>query len=151
MVKTYKSSILPLFACLFALSALCYTACNESVAGQKSESGAAQLQEQVSKFQQTLTELKTLHADHVKKYSSEMGCNHDSKALEIISHHNDLLNKHTSRLQYHKMQLAQADTSNAQRNSAQLLELKKDFDQLNADGNEIRTGFDNIDPVHITK
>jgi hypothetical protein len=151
MVKTYKNSILPLFACLFTVLAFCYSACNESVAEQKPESASAQLKEQVGKFEQALTELKALHADHVKKYSSEMGCTRDSKALDLINRHNELLNKHSARLQYHKMQLAQADTTNAQRNNNQLLELKKDLEQLSVDGNEIRTGFDDIEPAHITK
>ncbi|HET6991671.1 MAG TPA: hypothetical protein VFJ43_10125 [Bacteroidia bacterium] len=128
-----------------------YSACHESIAQVKSESGITLLKEQVRKFEQTLSDLKTIHADHVKQYSTEMGCTRDSKALEIINHHNELLDRHLQRLKYHKMKLAQADTSNADRNNEQLLELKKDFEQLTIDGNEIRTGFDNIEPSHVTK
>ena len=151
MHTTYRSSILPLFAFVFTLLALCYSACNDSVAEEKSKGSASQLKEEVKKFELTLNELKTIHANHVKMYSDEMGCTKDSKALEIINHHNELLNKYEKRLLYHKMQLTQSDTSNTERNNTQMLELKKDLSELNTDATEIRTGFDNMEPSHITK
>jgi hypothetical protein len=131
--------------------AFAYSACNDSVAENKSESGFTQLKEQIGKFEQTLTDLKTIHADHVKQYSGEMGCNRDSKALDIINQHNELLERNMQRLKYHKMKLAQTDSTNVDQNNAQLLELQKDFTQLNSDANEIRTGFDNFSPAHVTK
>ena len=144
-------SLLPLFAFLFTISAFFYSACNESRAGQKSTSSSAVLVEKVSQFEKEYTELKNIQQEHIKKYSDEMGCLHDSKALEIVNHHNELLEKNAARLKYHRMQLIQADTTNTERNNKQLEELNKDLQQLENDGEVIRTGFDNFQPAHITR
>ena len=109
------------------------------------------LTEQVALFEKQLAEMKLIHANHVKTYADEMGCVKDSRALEIVNHHKALLDKNSDRQNYHKMQLFQGDTSNVERNDAQLAELKADLIQLQADANEIKTGFDNFSPAHITK
>ena len=144
-------SFLPLFAFFFTLSALFYSACHESKAGQKPNSSSSALAERVSEFEKELTELKGIHQEHIKKYSDEMGCLRDSKALEIVNHHNELLEKNAARLKYHRMQLIQSDTTNAERNNKQLEELKADMQQLENDAEVIKTGFDNFQPAHITR
>ncbi|CAN5909146.1 hypothetical protein BH11BAC7_BH11BAC7_29630 [soil metagenome] len=150
-MQTYRRSLVPLVAFIFTLTAIFCSSCNESKADQKSTGSSALLAQQVSLFEKQLAELKLIHANHVKIYSDEMGCVKDSKALEIVNHHKDLLEKNSERQAYHKMQLIQADTTNAERNEAQLAELKADLLQLQADANEIKTGFDNFSPAHITK
>ena len=144
-------SLLPLFAFFFTIGAFFYSACNESKAGQKPTSTSSALAEQVARFEKELTGLKNIHLGHIKEYSDEMGCLRDSKALEIINHHNELLEKNSARLQYHKMQLIQSDTTNAERNNKQLEELKADMQQLENDAEVIKTGFDNFQPAHITR
>ncbi|MDQ3110309.1 MAG: hypothetical protein M3R17_10470 [Bacteroidota bacterium] len=149
---TYRRSLLPLFAFLFSISAMFYSACHESKADQKNSSGVSgELTEEVSIFEKKLAELKTIHANHIKTYSDEMGCVKDSKALDIVNRHKALLDKNSDRQNYHKMQLIQADTTNIERNDKQLEELKKDLIQLQADGEEIKNGFNNFSPAHITK
>lgn len=149
---TYRSSLLPLVALIFTIGSLLYSACNESNADQKKMTGASSaLNEQVILFEKQLSELKLLHDNHIKAYSDEMGCVKDSKALEIVNQHKALLDGNSERQNYHKMQLIQADTTNLERNTAQLEVLKKDLAQLQADAEEIKTGFDNFTPAHITK
>lgn len=150
-MQTYRSSLLPLFAFIFTVGAIFYSSCNESKADQKSTSRSAMLTEQVALFEKQLAEMKMIHDNHVKTYGDEMGCVKDSKALEIVNHHKTLLNKNSDRQNYHKMRLIQGDTTNAALNDAQLAELKADLIQLQADANEIKTGFDNFSPAHITK
>lgn len=150
-MQTYRSSLLPLFAFIFTVGAIFYSSCNESKADQKSTSRSAMLTEQVALFEKQLAEMKMIHDNHVKTYSDEMGCVKDSKVLEIVNRHKALLNMNVERKNYHRMQLIHADTTNPTRNIAQLAELKADITQLQIDAKEIKTGFDNFTPVHITK
>jgi hypothetical protein len=151
-MQTYRSSLLPLVAFLVTISALFYSACNESKADQKKSSGvSSSLIDQVTLFEKQLYDLKIVHQNHVKTYSDEMGCVKDSKALELVNRHQALLDKNSERQKYHRMQLIQADTTNEARNNNQLTELKKDLLQLQADAEEIKTGFDHFSPGHVTK
>jgi len=151
-MQTYRSSILPFAALILTLLGLSYSACHESKAEGQSGSGAAELKQEILRFEETLSELKLIHQGHVTTYSGEMGCTGDSKALEIINMHNELIDHAQARLEYHKLQLIQADTTNQERNNAELAELKKDLEQLESDGQQIRTGFDNFTPAtHVTK
>ncbi len=152
-MQVYRSSILPLIAFIFTLMGISYSACHESKAkDQSSPSGASELRLEVSRFEQSLEELKLVHDQHIKAYSDEMGTMRDSKALEVINKHNALLEHHTSRLDYHKLQMAHADTTNAARNKTELEELKKDIQQLTNDAQVIRTGLDDFSPpTHVTK
>src|SRR5688572_23948200 len=144
-MQTYRSSLLPLLAFVVTISAIFYSACNESKADQKKTSGASSsLMEQVVLFEKQLSDMKIVHQNHVKTYGDEMGCVKDSKALEIVNRHKALLDKNSERQKYHRMQLIQGDTANAERNEKQLAELKKDLIQLHADAEQIKTGFDNF-------
>lgn len=151
MVESFRSSILPLIAFIFTFLCLAYSACHESKAEQKDLAASTGLMEELSRFEIQLAELKAIHINHVKKYSDEMGCMKDSKALDIINKHNLLLDRHADRLQYHKMKILHSDTSNVERNNAQMNELKTDFQSLENDAAVIRTGFDNFSPAHVTK
>src|SRR5882672_11000695 len=115
-MQTYRSSILPLVAILLTFTAITYSACHETIAETKPLSGAPELKAEISRFEKTLNELKLINDGHVKDYSAEMGCTGNSQALEIIKHHNELLESLTKKLEYHKLQLIQADTSNQERN-----------------------------------
>jgi hypothetical protein len=150
-MQTYRSSILPLVAIFLTFMAITYSACHETIAETTPMSGASELKDEISRFAKALGELKLINDGHVKDYSAEMGCNGNSQALGIINHHNELIEALTKRLEYHKLQLIQADTSNQQRNKAELEELKKDFKDLDADGQEIKTGLVDIPPIHVTK
>jgi hypothetical protein len=149
---TYRRSLLPLFAFLFTIGALGYSACHESKADQKNTTGvSSELTKEVSLFEQQLAAMKVIHDNHVKTYSDEMGCVKDSKALEIVNRHRALIEKNSERRNYHRMQLIHADTTNIARNDKQLQELKKDLTQLQKDAEEIKTGFDNFTPSQFTK
>ena len=149
-MQTYRSSLLPLVAFIFTMGAIFYSSCHESKADQKTGTSAV-LHEQVQLFEKQLSEMKLIHENHIKTYSDEMGCVKESKALAIVNRHKALLDKNAERQNYHKMQLIQADTTNAERNNSQITELKKDLLQLQADAEEIKTGFDNYTPPNITK
>lgn len=151
MVQTYRSSILPLIAFILTIGALCYSACHESRADQNAQTEAVGLTEEISRFENALSELKTIHTNHIKQYSDGMGCLRDSKALELIDRHNALLDHHSQRLQYHKMNLLQSDTGNLKLKNKQFADIKHDFLILQNDAQQIRTGFDNFKPAHITK
>jgi hypothetical protein len=150
-MQTYRSSILPLFAILLSITAISYTSCHDTVAETKPGGSAAELKQQITRFEQTLTGLKLINDGHVKDYSEEMGCTSNSKALDIIKHHNELIEALNKRLGYHKLQLIQADTTNQERNKVELDELQKDFKTLETDAQEIRTGLVDYPPVHVTK
>ena len=152
-MQTYRSSILPIVAIALAIFGISYSLTHNNEAVAKTPSGSSVLVQEVARFEKDLAELNLVHENHIKSYSDEMGCVKDSKALEIVSHHKSLLEHNKQRLEYHKLQLVQADTTNAERNQGELAELQKDFDQLNKDKEEIRTGFDNFVPgtAHITK
>lgn len=150
-MQTYRTSILPLFAIFLTFMAISYSACHETIAETKPTGGASELKNEISRFEKELGELKLINDGHVKEYSAEMGCNGNSQALEIIKHHNDLIDSLTQKLEYHKLQLIQADTTNQDRNKVELEQLKKDFQDLETDAQEIRTGLVNIPPTHVTK
>lgn len=136
---------------MLTICALCYSACHESKADQKVQTESVGLSDEISRFEKELTELKTIHTNHIKHYSDDMGCLRDSKALEIINRHNAILDRHSQRLQYHKMKLLQSDTGNVKLKNKAFADLKHDFLVLQSDAQEIRSGFDNFKPAHITK
>ena len=154
-MQSYRSSILPVVAIVLAFLAMTYSACHESIAESNpvsadSSNGQAELKKEISRFESSLKELQLIHDGHIKSYSDEMGCVRDSKALEIIKHHNELLATHKDELASFKLRIIMGG-SDAEKNKADLQELKKDFDQLQIDGVEIRTGLENIAPLNITK
>jgi hypothetical protein len=131
--------------------AMSYSACHESKAELKPSSGALELKGEISRFEKELGQLKLINDGHVKEYSEEMGCTTNSKALEIIKHHNELIEALTKKLEYHKLQFIQSDTSNQARNKVEMDELKNDFKELEIDGQQIKTALEPFPPTHVTK
>lgn len=150
-MQTYRNSILPLIAITLTVLGISYTACHDSRAGAPESGPAQELRQEISHFEQDITELRKVHDEHIKAYANEMGCVGESKTLEIINHHNALLDHLKNRLEYHKLQIIQSDTTNTERNRIQLEDLKKDEQELAKDAEVIRTGFDEFVPTHATK
>jgi hypothetical protein len=85
--------------------------------------------------------MKSTHERNVLAYGQEMGVTSNSTTLEKISTQRDLIEQYRLRLEYHKLQLLQADTTNQTRNENQLKELNTDFTALTKDSEIIRAGF----------
>lgn len=134
-----------------AILGISYSACNDSKADSISKSPAAELRQEIGRFELQYKELNSLHENQVGSYANDMGCAGNSKALELINNHQAILDHLGQRLQYHKLQLIQSDTTNEQRNNDQLAELKKDLQDLDSNAGEIRTGLDKFVPTHVTK
>jgi hypothetical protein len=128
-----------------------YSACHDSKADAPAGGPTQELRKEISQFEQELTDLRKVHEDQIKQYSNEMGCIGESKTLEIINAHNALLDHFKQRLEYHKLQMIQADTTNSERNKHQLEELKKDEQELTNNSEEIRNGLEAFTPTHVTK
>jgi hypothetical protein len=58
-----------------------------------------------------------------------------------VTKQNEVLEKYRSRLEYHRMQLIQADTTNETRNELQLKEISADITSMESDGSVIRKGL----------
>ena len=128
-----------------------YSACHESEAAAKPASGAIELQNEITRFENELQDLKSVDEKQAKDYSAQMGCNANSKALGIINYHNELLAFLNQKLEAHKLEFIQGDTADQQRNKMQTEQLKKDFEILNTDGQEIKTGLNDFVPTQVTK
>ncbi|HTL81781.1 MAG TPA: hypothetical protein VL651_08765 [Bacteroidia bacterium] len=150
-MNAIKSAVLPVLAVTLTIMAITYSACNETKANSTKDDQSAQLRAQIDQFEMNLTELKKVNDENVKSYSNEMGCNGESTMLDKIKQNTDLLTHYTQRLDYHKLQLVQADTLNSERNKQQLAELKKDMDDLEKDAKTIKEGFTTESPTHVTK
>ena len=150
-MQTYRQSILPVFAIALAILGISYSACNDSKADSGSKTPAAELRQEINRFELKFEELSDLHEKQVGSYASDMGCAGNSNALEIINTHQAILDHLSQRLQYHKLQLIQSDTTNTARNKTQLIELKKDIQALDSSSVELRTGLDDFVPTHVTK
>ncbi len=151
MKQNYKGIILPILAVILTLTAFSYSACQESKLPTKSFSSISELKGLISNFERKIVDLKSFQNENLMKHGREMGCEKDSKALEKIQNQNALIEHLFCRLQYHKLQISQGDTTNADRNYSQILELQKDILELDLDGMQIRNGLDGYDIVHITK
>jgi outer membrane murein-binding lipoprotein Lpp len=146
-----KSVFLPVFACIITVASLIYSGCSETQAHSSSDSSAAELKSEINRFGMALQEIRRINDEQVKLYGSEMGCNTQSNTLDLIKEHNELINHYDLRLEYHKLQLIQADTINTERNKAQLDEVRSDISALEKDAQEIRKGLTDFTPTHATK
>lgn len=147
-----KTILLPLAAIMMALFGISYSGCQESKADTKTTGSAAKIKDEITKFEQLLKELEKVQVNNVNAYSQEMGVSNSSNGLELVSKQNEILDKYRSRLEYHRLQLIQADTTNETRNQIQIKEIETDISQLQTDGDIIRNGLSN-DPVNtkVTK
>lgn len=136
-----KNLLLPLAAIMIALFGISYSGCQESKADTKETSKAAKIREEITRFDNMLKELNRIQQENVNAYSAEMGVSSNSNGLETITKQNEVLEKYRSRLDYHRLQLIQADTTNETRNEMQLKEIEADITQMQVDGDVIRKGL----------
>jgi len=146
-----KNILLPIAAVMLALFGISYSACQESKADTKSAGTASKIRQEIVQFEQMYNELKKVQETNVSAYSEEMGVTSNSTALEQISKQNEIMENLRLRLEYHRLQLIQADTTNETRNELQLKEISEDIVKLKADGEIIRTGFGGNVNTRVTK
>lgn len=147
-----KKLLLPMVAVLMAFFGISYSACQESKADAKSNGGAAKIREEITRFDLMLKELNSIQKENVEAYGQQMGVSSNSNGLEVISKQNEVLEKFRLRLEYHRLQLLQADTANATRNEMQLKEIENDITQLQTEGEVVKKGL-NSEPINtkVTK
>jgi hypothetical protein len=146
-----KNILLPIAAVMLALFGISYSACQESKADTKTTGSAAQIREDIARFDMMLKELNKIQQENVAAYSQEMGVTSNSNGLEIISSQNEILETYHSKLESHRLQLIQADTTNQMRNEMQLKELESDMTQLQKEGEVIRNGVTETVNTKVTK
>jgi hypothetical protein len=142
-----KKLLLPMVAVLMAFFGISYSACQESKADAKSNGGAAKIREEITRFDLMLKELNNIQKANVESYGQQMGVSSNSTGLEVISKQNEVLEKFRMRLEYHRLQLLQADTANATRNEMQLKEIADDITQLQTEGEVVKKGL-NSEPIN---
>ena len=146
-----KNILLPIAAVMLALFGISYSACQESKADTKSAGTASKIRQEIVQFEQMYNELKKVQETNVAAYSEEMGVTSNSTALEQISKQNEIMETLRLRLEYHRLQLIQADTTNETRNELQLKEISEDIVKLKVDGEIIRSGFGGNVNTRVTK
>jgi hypothetical protein len=146
-----KNILLPIAAVMMAFFGISYSACQESKADSKATGSAAQIREEIGRFDMMLKELNKIQQENVAAYSQDMGVTSNSNGLEIISRQNEILETYHAKLESHRLQLIQADTTNQTRNEMQLTELEADMSQLQKDGDFIRNGVSETVNTKVTK
>lgn len=136
-----KNFALPIAACFMAILGIGYSACQESKADSVPGGTVAAIRSEITKLDLVYQEVKATHEKNVIAYSQEMGVTSKSNALDKINTQRELIEKYRLRLEYHKLQLIQSDTSNQIRNENQLKELNKDLTAITSDGEIIKAGF----------
>lgn len=146
-----KHILLPVAAVMMAFFGISYSACQESKADSKATGSAVQIREEIVKFDQLLKELNKVQQENIAAYSQEMGVTSNSNGLELINKQNEILETYRAKLESHRLQLIQADTTNQARNEMQLTELGNDIAQLQTDGEVIRHGMIETVNTKVTK
>jgi hypothetical protein len=146
-----KQILLPIAAVMMAFFGISYSACQESKADSKATGSAAQIREEIARFDQMLKELNKVQQENVAAYSQEMGVTSNSNGLELINQQNEVLETYRAKLESHRLQLIQADTTNQTRNEMQLTELANDISKLQEDGEVIRHGLNETINTKVTK
>ena len=146
-----KNILLPIAAVMMAFFGISYSACQESKADSKATGSAAQIREEIARFDQLLKELNKVPQENVAAYGQDMGMTSNSSALELINRQNEILATYHSKLESHRLQLIQADTTNQTRNELQLTELASDIEGLKTDGEIIRSGLTETVNTKVTK
>ncbi len=143
--------VLPFLACLMALLGIGYSACQESKADNGPTGTIAAIRAEITKLDLLYQEVKAIHEKNVVAYGQEMGVTSNSNTLVKINAQRDLIEQYRLRLEYHKLQLLQSDTTNQTRNENQLKELTKDFNDLSKDAETVRAGFGEEVNTKVTK
>jgi hypothetical protein len=146
-----KGILLPMAAVMLAFFGISYSACQESKADTKATGSAAQIREEIARFEMMLNELNKIQEENVVAYSQEMGVTSNSNGLELVNLQKAVLEKYHAKLESHRLQLIQADTTNLTRNEQQLAELEQDLAQLQQDGEVIRSGMNETVNTKVTK
>jgi len=146
-----KNILLPIAAVMMALFGISYSACQESKADSKATGSAVQIREDITRFDQLLQELNKIQQENINAYGQDMGVSSNSHGLELISKQNEVLATYHAKLESHRLQLIQADTTNQTRNEMQLTELEKDITALQTDGEIIRQGLEEPVNTKVTK
>lgn len=146
-----KNILLPIAAVMMAFFGISYSACQESKADNKATGSAAKIREEIVRFDQLLKELNKVQQENVAAYGQDMGVTSNSSALELINKQNEILATYHSKLESHRLQLIQADTTNQTRNELQLTELANDIEALKTDGEIIRGGLTETVNTKVTK
>lgn len=146
-----KNILLPIAAVMMAFFGISYSACQESKADNKATGSAVQIREEIARFDQLLKELNKIQQENVTAYGQNMGVTSNSTGLELISQQNEVLATYHAKLESHRLQLIQADTTNQTRNEIQLTELEKDITTLQTDGEIIRHGLNESVNTKVTK
>ena len=146
-----KNILLPIAAVMMAFFGISYSACQESKADAKATGSAAQIREEIARFDMMLKELNKVQQENVAAYSQDMGVTSNSTGLELINQQNEILETYHAKLESHRLQLIQADTTNETRNKMQLTELENDMAKLQQDGEVIRKGMNETVNTKVTK
>ena len=146
-----KNIVLPFVACFMAVLGIGYSACQESKADSVPAGTVAAIRSEITKLDLLYKEVKVTHEKNVIAYGQEMGVTSNSNTLEKINSQRELIEKYRLRLEYHKLQLIQSDTSNQTRNDNQLKELNSDLTALTADAETIKAGFSESINTKATK
>ncbi len=146
-----KNILLPVIAVSMALIGIGYSACHESKADAKEVRSANQIRSEITQFEIVLKELNSINDQRITSYGEEMGVTSSSQGLEQITKRKEILENARLRLEYHRLQLIQADTTNETRNEIQLKELAEDLAQLKINGEIIRAGIGGEVNTRVTK
>lgn len=136
-----KNFVLSFLAVTLAILGITYTGCKESNAEQKASGSTVEIKKNIAAYNQLLTELQAIHDKNITDYAQQMGVTSNSEGLAEITAQNALLDANRSRIEYHRLQLIQADTTNQTRNTFQLEELAADISKLQIDGEIIKAGI----------
>lgn len=122
--------LLPFSAGLITIMAISYSACHESKADGANNSDVLVLSQDFHRYEEKIKEMATIHEEQVKNYTNEVGMASNSEALEMIQAHRQILEKHQSRLDYHRLQMLHSDTTDVNKTNKILSELKADFEVI---------------------
>jgi hypothetical protein len=125
--------LLPVAACVLAVTAVCYSACHESKADSVKQSTATLAKQDLRTYEAQIQAFGTLHEQEVKLYTEQVGMTSDSKALAVIQAHKTMLDKHNSRLEYHRLKFLHGDTLDGSKTQTLHTALLADLEQIRSD------------------
>lgn len=143
--------LLPLSAGLITIMAISYSACHESKADGVSNSGVLVLSQDLHRYEEKIKEMTAIHEEQVKNYTNEVGMTSNSEALEMIQEHKQILEKHQSRLDYHRLQMLHSDTTDISKTNKIQSELKADLEVIAKDIEKVSADAASKSSLNIRK
>lgn len=122
--------LLPFSAGIITVMAISYSACHESKADAANDTLTAFVNKDFHRYEEKINEMTRLHEEQVKNYTDDVGMTSNSEALALIQSHKVLLEKHQSRLDYHRLQLLHGDTTDVVKTTKMQNELKVDLETI---------------------